>query len=226
MSELEAIRNRARQDLVIVTEDGLEDVHVWEHSLRVTKMARQIADFPDVAANSIDHTVLTAAGLYHDAGWVTQVADGEVTREAIRCKPTSPLQRELSAAMMKRSCEGTLSKQIIDSASACIRALGNHDIDLPEAQLLAEADNLDEFGALALLQLFRKHVIEGKGLEAAIETWKTQERYGYWTARIKDSFRFESVKRIAHLRVQVFDGMIRELSRHHRGEDLADGAAL
>ena len=226
MSELEAIRNRARQDLVIVTEDGLEDVHVWEHSLRVTSMARRIADFPDVAANPIDHTVLTAAGLYHDAGWVTQVADGEVTREAIRCKPASPLQRELSAAMMERSCEGTLSKQTIDSASACIRALSNHDIDLLEAQLIAEADNLDEFGALSLLHLARKQVIEGKGLEAAIETWKTQERYGYWTARIKDSFRFESVKRIAHLRVQVFDGMIRELSRHHRGEDLADGAAL
>ena len=220
MIELEAIRKRARQDLVVATDTGLEDVHLWEHSLRVTEAAQQIARLPEVASGPVDNVVITVAGLYHDAGWVTQVTDGDTTREAIRCKPTSPLQRELGATMMEQCLAGMLPGKTLAAASACIRAIGDRDVDILEAQLIAEADNLDAFGALSLWRLARKHVIEGRGLEAAFETWETQERYGYWTARINDSFRFHAVKRIAHQRLKTFARMIGELRSEYHGEDL------
>ena len=65
-------------------------------------------------------------------------------------------------------------------------------------------------------------ILEG---ENAIDTWRLQNEYGYWTARIKDSFRFDSVRRIAHERLAVLDSLIDSLSTHHNGEDLHQALA-
>lgn len=216
----EAIRERARQDLVIPTADGLQDVRLWEHSQRVLETALMIAQLPDVAALPISEEVLTAAALYHDAGWVSQFRDGDVAREAICCRLTSPVQRELSAALMETSLRDLLTENTLESASQCIRVLSDHEIDIFEAQLIAEADSLDEFGALYIWYLSRRHARDGKGIADAIETWRLQNEYGYWTARIKDSFRFDSVRQIAHERLVVLDRLIESLSAHHTGKDL------
>lgn len=220
MSDADAIRKRARQDLVILTEGRREDVRLWEHSLRVTETAQLIARLPEVAARPVDETVLWAAGLYHDAGWIAQFREGEIAREAIFSRHTTPVQRELSAGMVGESLRDLLSPAALETATNCIRMLGDHDVTVLEAQLIAEADNLDEFGALCLWQTARRSANEGRGLVAAIETWDTQKQYGYWTARINDSFRFEAVRRIARERLLVWDGMIEQLRAHHRGDDL------
>ncbi len=222
MSELDVIRARAQRDLVLVTKSGLKDVRLWEHSNRVTETALKIAKLPGIGGTSVDETVLTVVGLYHDAGWITQWADGEVTREAICSKPTSSLQRDLAAVMMEASLKELLPPKTLEFAASCIRVLSDHKIDILESQFVAEADNLDEFGALYLWRLARKHTLEGKALEAAIKTWETQKQYGYWTARINDSFRFEPVKVIAHKRLQVFDDVIQQLKAHHLGLDLEE----
>lgn len=218
--ELEDIRNRARRDLVIATGQGAEDVFLWERSLRVTSAAFKIAQLPELAATPFDPAVLTIVGLYHDAGWVSQYHDGEVSREQIGCRLTSPVQRELGAALMERSLQELVAPDVVRMASVAIRSLNDHDVDLYEAQLVAEAENLDAFGALALWQLARKHTYEGRGLQAAIDTWQAQKQYGYWSARVKDSLRFPCVKRIAQERLEVFDRMIQQLAAHHRGEDI------
>jgi hypothetical protein len=221
MIELEEIRNRARQDLVIVTDLGFEDVYLWERSVRITASAARIAQLPDLAAYSLDPVALEITGLYHDAGWISQYQDGVVTREQIGCKLTTPVQRELGAALMERSLQDVLPADTLQYASDAIRSLNDHNVAIFEAQLVAEAENLDAFGALALWHLARKHAHEGRGLEAAIETWEAQKQYGYWTARINDSLRFEAVKRIAQERLAVFDRAIKRLTAHHRGEDIS-----
>lgn len=222
MIELEDIRSRARRDLVIVTREGLEDVFLWERSLRITDTATKIAQLPGLAGQPYDTLVLHLTGLYHDAGWISQYRDGEITREQIGCKLSTPVQRELGAAMMERSLQDMVPNETVRAASNAIRSLNEHDVPIFEAQLVSEAENLDAFGALAMWHLARKHAHEGRGLAAAIETCHAQRQYGYWTARINDSLRFDAVKRIAHERLAVFDRMIQSLTTHHKGEDIIE----
>jgi HD superfamily phosphodiesterase len=222
MIEADAIRKRARQDLVITTAQGQEDVRVWEHSLRVTDVADQLADLPELAGQQVDHVVLAAVGMYHEAGWIVQHLDGIVPREALLARPTSPLQRELGASLAERSLAGVMPRHTVDAVASCIRLLGDREVGPIEARLVAEADSLDEFGALGLWKMARKNNLEGKGLAAAIETWATQKQYGYWTARINDAFRFDSVRRVAQERLKILDRMMRELRAHHTAEDLME----
>jgi hypothetical protein len=224
MGVLETIRERARQDLVLRTADGLEDVCVWEHTLRVLRTAEQIVRLEGPSSLRIDPLVLGAAALYHDAGWVAQFADGELDRQAILKGVTSTPQRELGAAFLERSLAGLLPERARESASACIKEMSNRKTTSPEAQVLTEAENLDEFGALAFWQMIRQHVQGAKGLDDVLRTWETWKNYGYWDARLKN-FRFPSVRRIAQERLGVFDEMVDRLRVHHRGEDILETVA-
>jgi len=221
MVELDDIRSRARRDLVIPTGQGLEDVFLWERSVRITETAVRITQLPDICDVPADPLVLHITGLYHDAGWISQFHDREIAREQIGCKLTTSVQRELGAALMERTLHDVVSADTLRAASHAIRSLNDHQVDMIEAQIVAEAENLDAFGALAFWQLARKHTAEGRGVSAAIDTWQAQKQYGYWSARIKDSLRFPAVKRIAQERLEVFDQMIRQLAAHHRGADIA-----
>ncbi len=120
-----------------------------------------------------------------------------------------------------------LPADTIVRAADCLRSLSDHEVESLESRLVADAENLDEFGALSLWQMARKQAMEGKAMEAAIKTWETQKQYGYWSARINDSFRFEAVKQIAHERLVTFDKIIQQLKAHHNGDDLtaAGGSA-
>lgn len=222
MIEADAIRRRARQDLAILTAQGQEDVRLWEHSLRVTLLAERLLAIPEVAGQRVDRIILNAVGLYHEAGWWVQLRDREIEREALLTRPTSPLQRDLAAVMAENCLREILPRQVLDTVTTAIRLLGDRDVDIIEARLIAEADSLEEFGAPALWRLARKSSLEGKGVVAAIETWATQKQYGYWTARINDSFRFDSVRRMAQERLRVLDRLFRDLKAHHQGDDVAE----
>ena len=223
MGVLEAIRERARQDLVLRTTEGLEDVCVWEHTLRVLRTAEQIARLEGPSSLRMDPLVLSAAALYHDAGWVAQLADGDLDRQAILRGVTTTPQRELGAAFLERSLAGLLPERVRESAAACIKEMSNRKTTSPEAQVLTEAENLDEFGALAFWQMIRQHVQGSKGLDDVLRTWETWKNYGYWDARLKN-FRFPAVRQIAQERLGVFDEMVERLRLHHRGEDIGSRA--
>jgi hypothetical protein len=72
----------------------------------------------------------------------------------------------------------------------------------PEAKLLADAVNLEDFGACGLIaqafSLFR----QGEGLTQLIDGAEKREQYGYWDARLKDGFHFESVRHMARARLE------------------------
>jgi hypothetical protein len=220
MVELADIHHRARRDLVVVTSQGVEDVFLWERSRRIADTAFKISQLPELAPRTADVLVVTITGLYQDAGWISQYHAGEICREQIGCKLTTPAQRELGAAFMERSLHDTVPADALHTASFAIRSLNDHDLDLYEAQLVAEATNLDAFGALGFWHLARKHTCEGRGVSAALETWQAQKQYGYWSARIKDSLRIPAVKRIAQERLDKFDCMIQQLAAHHQGDDI------
>lgn len=220
MTRLEAIQKKARHDLVIVSAEGKPDVRLWDHSRRVADAASLIAQLPEGGGFPVDTDALAAAALYHDAGWAVQYNEGTIPREDVGLRPTSTVQFELAAALVEESLHEVIAPAALETAAASVRALGKGEIDMFEAQLVREADNLDEFGGMFLWRMAHRHAADGTGIEAVIETWRTRQEYGYWTARLKDSFRFEAVRRLAEQRLKMLDRIVRTLQHHHTNDDL------
>ena len=220
MAQLDAIWNRARTDLAVITEDGDFDVFLWEHSARVAQAAQQISKLPPVQERSPDELSVVASSLYHDAAWAAQVRDGSLERYEIHIHPPASNDREQSALIMEQSLAKVLPADSLDRASCVVRTLHDRDVDLLERYIVAEAESLEEFGLLSLWPTIRRGAWEGKGVQAVIDTWKKKMEYKFWAARLDDSFRFAPVRAIAKKRLDHLEQMMSELEEQQGGADI------
>ncbi len=225
MVKLDEIWDRARADLVIVTEGGDEDVFLWEHSARIARTAQLIARLPGIREQTPDEVVLVAAALYHSAGWVTQLEEGRIQRAEILVRSPSDTLWERSARVLEASLAKLLPAKTLRQASGAIRALNNRRIESIEGQIIAEADNLDEFGLLAFWPTIRRGVLDGKGVQAVIDTWRRRREYQFWTARLNESFRFVAVQKLAEARLAAYERLMGALEEIHLGNDIKTALA-
>lgn len=215
----DAIWNRARADLAIPTKQGGQDVFLWEHSDRVARNVEWILNLPMVQAAAPDPASCVAAALYHDAGWAVRFAKGEVRREEILVCSISDTHRELGAELLERRLAKYLGPETRSRASEAIRALSDRRIGSIEGQVLADANNLDEFGLPSLWATIRRDALVGKGVQAMIDKWKRRKEYRFWEPRLNDSFRFQPVRTLAEERLEHFERFMEELQRQHRHID-------
>ena len=213
---------RAKDDLCVRVADMPPDPLVWEHSRRVARLAEAVMSLPDVQADNVDKLALTAAALYHDAGWVIQARTGELAPHELLLRPTPDLLLELAADQAAARLDDIVPAASLQTAVRAIRACNDRNTDLPEAQILAEADNLDQIGPQTICLMLRKQRAEGKTLDDLVAAWQRQEEYHYWQARIKESFRFASVRSLAERRWQALRQFMNELRTAIQLEDLAE----
>lgn len=218
--ESDAIWNLARADLLISTERGVIDAFLWEHSTRVARYASWIAKLPEVHASSPDELAVLAAALYHDAGWVVRLRDEEIRHEEIFVRSQSESQIDQGARMLEESLAELLPPDSLARALRAMRAAKDRESDSIEGHIISDAENLDEFGVISLWLLVRRGVWEGKGVEAAIETWRRKSEYRFWEARLRDSFRFAPVRELAEKRLAGFDEFMCELAAQHQAADV------
>lgn len=216
----EAMWDRARADLAITPEHLDQASLLWDHSVRVARSAKRIAALPAVQARSPDVVAIVAAALYHEAGWVVQLRSGETTFDRVLLDPVPDMHRERGAAMLQHGLAKLLAAESVARASEAIQTLDDRDIDSIEGQVLAEADHLDEFGVLALWGTVWRGAVTGRGVQAAIDTWHRRKEYRFWDARLKDSFRFPSVRAVAEQRLATFEHLMEQVEEQHLGVDL------
>jgi hypothetical protein len=128
--------------------------------------------------------------------------------------------RELAADLAAKRLKGVIPPGSLELATRGIRECNDRATGLIEAQLLAEADHLEEIGPQAIRLMERKNRSEGKTLDDLIATWERQEEYHYWQARIKESFRFPSVRRLAERRLDALRRFMTDLRAVVRLDDL------
>lgn len=217
----EAIWSRARDDLVITTACGDKDVLLWEHSSRVARNAQHIVGLPDVEATVADEEAIVVAALYHEAGWIARFNRGEIERSDILVRSTHEDHREESAAMLERGMTKVLPAETLTQALHAIRAMDDRQTERNEAMVLMDADHLDEFGVISLWPIARRGLLDGKGIQAAIETWRRRKEYRFWEARLRDSFHFDSVREVARARLAQLDEVMQMLEEQHGAGDLS-----
>lgn len=222
MVDLDQVAHIARELLVITDHANRQDLWLWEHSERVSRVATMLASLPEVAGTPPNRTALAIAGYFHDAGWAIQVREGKVDRWQVLSRPTNELQRELGATAVVECVLDLAAPETLECAVQAIRNANNRNTAQVEAQLIAEAENLDEIGVLYVLRQFRQYQAEGRPLDQLITTWKTQLEYQYWEARVNDTLRFETTRRLARERLSGVASMMKMVLRTMTADDLRE----
>ena len=217
----DALWMQAKSDLMVQPPEGPADSVVWEHSQRVARSAEFIAGLPEAAELGVDRVALSAAGIYHDAGWVVQMREGEVAPRELLLRPTSDIQRELAADWLEARAAQHLAPGSLQRAARAIRQCNDRRTDLIEARILCDAENLDQIGPQSLELLVRKLLSEGRSMADLVAAWDRQEEYHYWQARIKECFHFAGVRDLAQQRWESMKRLMTELKRGVLLEDLA-----
>lgn len=226
MVNIEPIWNRARVDLTIATELGEPDVFLWEHSVRIAKSSQRIAEMLQLQGQLSDIPAVVAAGLYHDAGWAVRFSAGEVKRTEILIRPSTENHRELGAVLLEKSLSNLLSAESLERAALAVRTLNDREIPNLEGQIVTEAEHLDEFGVISLWPTVRRGTVDGKGIRAAIETWRRRKEYQFWAARLNDSFRFPLVREVARTRLARMERVLEDLNAQQLAEDIVEESAV
>ncbi len=208
---IDRLWQRARDDLCVMPPAGPADPVVFDHGARVCDLAIGMLEAPELARRAVDRTALAAAALYHDAGWVVQANAGEIAPGELLLRATSDSQRELAADVVEARLRDVLPPESVDLAARAVLYAGDRLTELLEAQVVCEACHLDAIGPQALGLMIRKQIAEGRLLADIVGLWERQEEYHYWQARIKEGFRFPSVRRVAEQRWQAMRAVMAEI---------------
>lgn len=220
MEPLERVIPVAKHLLTIHVDEERRDLWLWERAERVFHSSRLLTRIPEVAEQPIDLVALGAAALFHCAAWASQYAQGRVDRWQILARPTNDIQRELGAAMLAEHAGHLLPPKSAHLAADAIRQCNDHSTSLIEAQILAEAENLDEMGTLYVLRQFRQYQAEGHPLRQITASWQRQREYRYWEVRVNSGLRFETTRRLARARLGAVDAFMDALAGDLDGADL------
>jgi hypothetical protein len=115
-----------------------------------------------------------------------------------------------------------VSRAKIDTINKIIAESHNYTTRMTEAIILSDARNVDDMGAAGVFGELKRYVIAGKGVSDAINTWKRKVDYGYWQARLKESFRIESVRKLAEKRLLAVDSFMNQLQVENTAGDFEE----
>ena len=224
MSEMDVIKEIAQQVLTITTLAGLKDNWLWDRTQRILRNVEHICRLPEIVdANlPIDKFCLTGAAYFADAGFA-HYADAENTASRLVLADVSADDlRDFSTQIVSDKLVGAFQGPKIDKINKIIIESGNRFSEMTEAMILSDARNLDDMGAVGIFNEFRRYAIHGKGASDVLQTWKRKIDYRYWEARLKESYRFESVRKLARQRYSATEYFMNQLEVESSAKDLEE----
>lgn len=224
MSDIDVIRRLAREVLTRPTPGGDEDNWLWDRTQRILRNVEHICRLPELveADVPIDRFCLVAATCFADSGFTRYAEAEDVSSRLVLADVNSADLRDFSIQIVSDKLAEALSAAKIDKVNNIIVESGSREANLTEAKILSDARNLDDMGAVGVLNEFRRNVIRGKGVSDVMESWKRKVDYRYWQARLKESFRFETVRKVAVQRFAATEYIMNQLKIENAAQDLED----
>jgi len=75
-------------------------------------------------------------------------------------------------------------------------------------------------GMVGIFNELKSYACNGKSVSDVLKTWQRKMDYRYWQARLKESFRFDSVREIAEERLSVVESFMNQLKIENTAKDL------
>ncbi len=224
MSEIDVVRQIAQQVLTIPTLTGGPDNWLWDRTLRIVRNVEHICRLPEIAGRdvAIDRFCLIGAAYFCDAGFA-RYADAQDPGSRLVLADVTPSDlRDFSSQVVTDRLTGSIPGPRIDKINQIINASADRDTEMIEAMVLSDARNLDDMGAVGLFNEFRRYTIHGKGVSDVLESWKRKVDYEYWPARLRESFRFESVRTLAQRRLAATEAFMSQRATENTARDLEE----
>lgn len=224
MSDIEVIRGIARQVLTFSALADTADNWLWDRTQRILRNVEQIRRLPELteADVPVDRFCLTVATYFADTGSVHFARTDRNPRGFVLADINPVDLREFSTRVVSDKLASLLTPARIDKINKIIVESANRETEMPEARILSDARNLDDMGSVGVFNEFRRCVIQGKGVSGALKSWQRKIDYRYWQARIKDSFCYESVRKLAAQRFAATESFMNRLSIESAAQDIED----
>ena len=224
MTHLETVKQLAQQLLMAPSTMGLANTWLWDRTQRIVRNVDTICNLPEIAeANiAINRFCLTSAAYFADSGFTnysgTDTPDSGLVLSDINVADL----REFSAQLVSEHLSSHIEQVRIDKINRIILESNNRFCEMPEAMILSDARNLDDIGMVGLFNDFCACGVHGKGVSDALQSWKKKVDYRYWQARLKEGFRFDSVRQIATARYEQAESFMYQLEIENSTKDIEE----
>ena len=227
MSELEIVRELAKEALTVPSLTGEMGAFLWERAQRLVRSVEYISQLPELAEAGLraDGFCLAAAAYFSEAGLARYL---ESTGRGAKLGLNDVNGEDLpgfSARVAEQKLAGAIEKIRIEKITRIITESGSHFTKMVEAMILADARNLDDMGLVGVLSEYRRYICRGKGVGEVLQNWKRKKEYRYWQARLEEGFRFEQVRKLAEQRLCATEEFMAQLKEEAQGRDL-EGLAV
>lgn len=218
----------AEQIMIIPAHYGGVDRSFWDRSERLVCYVELICQLPEPIelGLQVDYFCLKSAGYLNYAGLAnfSKPSGGEEgLGGAGGSRGNFP---ERSAEIAAAKLAGRIDSMKIEKICRIITESADNLSRMTEAMILADARNLDDMGAAGIFNEIKRYAFDGRGVSEAIESWQKKLDYGYWQARLKDSFRFEAVRKVAQQRLDAAAFFMNQLKIEAQADDLRELSAL
>ena len=220
MPEIEPIIEMARSVLVGQSPLGREDTFLFDHSLRVMRVAERLSQCREARAWRLDRFALSAAALFHQAATVRLDEERRTSTAYSAASMSAEDVKEYSAELAGDRLKSLLPARQVSLVQDIIRRAHDAAADLPEAKILSDADSLDDVGALGVWRDVRRGALEGRAVEDIVRAWHRREQYGYWETRVRDAFYLATARRLAQSRLATARAFMDQLARERDASDL------
>ena len=222
MSDLIVVKEIAEQALSVPTLKDTPDRYLIDRAYRVLRHCGCISQLPDVRRFHVDHNCLNIAALMRDAGFARYANEQDKMSRMVLADLSDEDMRDFSAQVVQEKLIGVLSPREMERVCSIIIESGKRTTSLAEAMILSDARNLDDMGAVGIFNESRRYMIHGRGATDAIASWNRKIEYEYWNARLRESFRFDSVRIVAEQRLNKAILFMEQMDVENRAADLED----
>lgn len=194
------LREYVEQALVVVDDHGTHGPRLLDDGARLWRRIEQFIAM-HLVHEGLDHEALELACFAMQLPARRGKPPGKTTGKAAT-RSTLRDRAEEAAELLVGIAGTDVDESLLDRATRVLLEMPHRSPMLDEAKLLADAVNLEDFGAIGVINQSIQAAKSGEGVAQLAEGCEKREQYGYWDARLKDGFHFEAVRQIALRRLQ------------------------
>lgn len=206
--QLESLARRHLQNDLLIERAG-----------RIVALTRWIAGFGELAAVACNRRAIEAAAWLQDVWWAVDAEPKRPPAALLLIQPPTAWQRERAADIAHTALTDLVDEATRTTAAGAIRQAAVRETNLPEAQILAEATNLDSVGPLWVLGQAACAAADNRPTAALVAVWERQMEYGYWPKRIAETLRFNRSRVLAQQRCAAIEAFMLSLRRQLDASD-------
>jgi len=222
MLQLNGIQEMAEQALAMPGACGGINRTLVDRAQRVLRHCGGIAELEEIRRFQVDRECLSVAALFCEVGLAQQAGQSKETVATVRAQVKDADLRDFSTQIVHERLGEILNPRQMERVCSTIIEAGTRGTKLIEAMILSDACNLEDMGAVGLFNSLAHFGANGRGVGEVLDSWKRKIDYGYWNARVRESFRFEAVRRVALERLAGAMAFMEQLTRENRARDLED----